>query len=400
MATRRHVRVVGPLAPYAVGFDQHLAKQGFHSSAYHLYLMAQLSVFLGDNELEIADLSASALADFPAWRFSRGYVSEPSPRRMSQLLDYLAGIGVVVSGEPQAARSPSAVLIERYRQHLVTERGLAAPSVRAYVEVAVAFLSSVLVESGLDVRSLTTADVTGFVLIECRRIKVASAKATTTRLRSFLRFLYVEGMTAHALGDAVPSVANWSLGSLPRGPSAGEITRLLKSCDRRRAVGRRDFAVLTVLGRLGLRAGEVARLELGDIAWRAGELTVRGKGDRRDRLPLPKDVGTAIVAWLQRGRPPCASGAVFVRVRAPHRALSSEGVSAIVQRACQRAGLARVGAHRLRHSAATAMLRAGSSLDEVGQVLRHERRATTQIYAKVDDRALSAVVRPWPGARP
>jgi integrase/recombinase XerD len=149
-----------------------------------------------------------------------------------------------------------------------------------------------------------------------------------------------------------------------------------------------------------LWAGEVADLQLRDLAWRAGELAVAGKGNRTDPLPLPVEVGEAIAAWLQWGRPACAGSSVFVRARAPHRALSPGGISAIVWRACARSGVTPVGAHRLRHSAATAMLRAGGSLDEVGQVLRHQRRATTQIYAKVDERALSAVVRPWPGGRP
>jgi integrase len=175
------------------------------------------------------------------------------------------------------------------------------------------------------------------------------------------------------------------------------MVRLLKSCDRRTSVGRRDFAILMVLSRLGLRAGEVAGLHLRDIDWRQGDVVVRGKANREDRLPLPGDVGEAIVGWLRRGRPRGECQAVFTRVRAPHRELSSGGISAIVWHACERAGLPRVGAHRLRHTAATEMLRAGGSLAEVGQVLRHRSQDTTSIYAKVDRRSLIAVVRPWPG---
>jgi len=266
--------------------------------------------------------------------------------------------------------------------------------------VAGAFLSSLPAEGGFDLETLSTAEVARFVLAECKRLKVASAKAMTTRLRSLLRFLHVEGLTAHALADGVPSVASWRLGSLPKALPPSQVARLLRSCDRRRAIGRRDFALLLLLSRLGLRAGEVAGMELGDIDWRAGELVVRGKGNRTDRLPLPVEVGEAIVAWLHRGRPSCPSLSVFVRLRAPHRALSSGAVSAVVGRACGRAGLTPAGAHRLRHTAATEMLRAGGSLDEVGQVLRHQRRETTSIYAKVDQRSLLGVVRPWPGAKP
>ena len=200
-----------------------------------------------------------------------------------------------------------------------------------------------------------------------------------------------------SLAPAVPSVANWSLAGLPRAVGSADLACLLRSCDRRRAVGRREFAILTLCSRLGLRAGEVARLELGDVDWRAGELVVRGKSARRDRLPLPSDVGEAAAAWLARGRPRgIDTAAVFVRMRAPHGPLASTGVSAVVRRASIRAGIGAISAHRLRHTAATSMLQAGASLTEVGQVLRHERLLTTAVYAKVDLSALAAVAQPWP----
>ena len=179
---------------------------------------------------------------------------------------------------------------------------------------------------------------------------------------------------------------------------ARSVRRLLSSCDRRTRVGRRDFAVLTVLSRLGLRAGEVAALRLVDVDWRAGELLIRGKGSRQERLPVPADVGEALAGWLARGRPRCESVFLFTRLRAPHGGLSGGAVSQIVRRACPRAGLPIVSAHRLRHTAATEMLRAGGNLTEVGQVLRHRGRDVTSIYAKVDRLALAAVVQPWPGA--
>jgi integrase len=177
----------------------------------------------------------------------------------------------------------------------------------------------------------------------------------------------------------------------------GHVRALLDSCDRRTTFGRRDFAMLTVLVRLGLRAGEAAALEVSDIDWRAGEVVVRGKGPKIDRLPLPADVGEAVAGWLRRGRGPCPCPNVFTRVRAPRMGLTSAGVSAVVSSACRRAGLPEVNAHRLRHTAATEMLRAGSSLAEVGQVLRHRSALTTSIYAKVDRVSLSAVAQPWPG---
>ena len=237
-----------------------------------------------------------------------------------------------------------------------------------------------------------------FVLRESRRCSVGSAKCLVTRLRALLRFLHVEGEIEGDLAGGVPSVASWRLASLVRALDARSVQRLLASCDRRTRVGRWDFVILTMLSRLGLRAGEVAALRLADVDWRAGEVLIRGKGSRQERLPLPTDVGEALAGWLARGRPRCESAFVFTRLRAPHGGLSAGAVSQIVRRAGRRAGLPIVGAHRLRHTAATEMLRAGGSLTEVGQVLRHRGRDVTSTDAKVDRLALAAVVQPWPGA--
>jgi integrase/recombinase XerD len=400
VSSPRPVRVGGPLAPFAAGFEEVLAGQGYRSASDHLYLMAQLSRWMGTERLAVGDLSTSGVVEFVAWRKASGYVRAVSPVRLSGLVDYLVGVGVVGRFERVGGGTPAEALIELYRRYLFQQRGFEADSVRVYIDVARGFLSWLSAEGDLALEAVTAAEVSGFVLVECRRLKVASAKAMTTRLRSLLRFLYVEGLTAYPLADAVPSVASWRLGSLPRGLRASQIAALLRSCDRRTRIGRRDFAVLVLLSRLGLRAGEVAGLALSDIDWRAGEVVVRGKWNRTDRLPVPVDVGEAITSWLARGRPACQDPSVVVRARAPHRALSAGGISAVVAHACLRAGLPPMGAHRLRHSAATAMLAAGGSLDEIGQVLRHQRRDTTAIYAKVDRRALAAVVRPWPGAKP
>lgn len=212
-----------------------------------------------------------------------------------------------------------------------------------------------------------------------------------------MRFLFMSGHVATQLDAAVPKVGSWRLAGLPKSFGRQEVEGLLASCDRRSTFGRRDFAVLTVLVRLGLRAGEVAALELADIDWRAGEVTIRGKGRREERLPLPLDVGDAVVGWLRRGRPDCECPKIITRVRAPHGGLTSGGVSAIVRAACVRAGLPELNAHRLRHTAATEMLRAGAGLGEVGQVLRHASVLTTAIYAKVDRDRLRELAQPWPG---
>jgi integrase/recombinase XerD len=216
-----------------------------------------------------------------------------------------------------------------------------------------------------------------------------------TGLRALLRFLYLRRHTPLPLAAAVPAVAARHAGP-SRTLSAGQVTRLLASCDRRTAIGRRDYAILTVLARLGLRAGEVAALTLEDIDWRAGELVVAGKGGRRDRLPLPVDVGQALAAYLQRGRRRGECRHVFLHARAPYCAMNASTVSHVVMRACQRAGLPELRAHRLRHGAATAMQRAGAGLVEIGQVLRHRHTTTTTIYTRTDPSALIELALPWP----
>lgn len=220
-----------------------------------------------------------------------------------------------------------------------------------------------------------------------------------TALRSFLMFAHAGGLTAVGLASAVPATASWKLAGLPRALTGEQVAALLGSCDGTSVVGRRDSAVLAVLSRLGLRAGEVAGLRLDDIDWRLGEITVRGKGGRCDRLPLPADVGQAIVSYLAGGRPGAGCREVFLCVRAPWRPMSRGAVTNVVARAARKAGLGTVHAHRLRHSAATAMLGAGAPLEEIGQLLRHRATLTTAIYAKVDIGALRTVARAWPGSQ-
>lgn len=286
-------------------------------------------------------------------------------------------------------------MLAAYRDYLVEERGLAASTVRNYLEVARPFVSQRGASGRTDLRGLTGVEVSEFVVDECRTRGVGSATIVVVGMRALLRWLHLAGITLTGLAGAVPSAASWPASSLPQPIDRRQAARLLACCDRRTAVGRRDFAVLTLLLRLGLRVGEVAVLELGDVDWRHGEILVRGKAGRAERLPLPADVGQAVAGWLRHGRPRCSSTRVFTTLLAPRRELSRKGVSAIVHRAARRSGVA-VSAHRLRHTAATQLLRSGASLPEVGQVLRHASMLSTAIYTKVDHAALSAVARPWP----
>lgn len=284
-----------------------------------------------------------------------------------------------------------------YRRWLLVERGLSETTAGCYEPRARRFLAQRdgLADLGLDV--LTAADVTAFLVRECPLMGGASAQLLVTVLRSLLRYLHVAGLIAAPLEWAVPTVAAVRGRSLPRGVDAEVVAALLASCDRRRVIGRRDYAILLLLVRLGLRASEVARIALDDVGWRAGEIVVYGKGGRVDALPLPVDVGEAIAGYLQ-DRPPAPDGCrtLFVKVIAPVGPMSRHAVSAVVREACWRVGVPRFGCHELRHTAATGMLRAGASLDEIAQVLRHRERRTTAIYARVDRAALRELALPWP----
>jgi integrase/recombinase XerD len=278
--------------------------------------------------------------------------------------------------------------VSRYRDYLVRERGLASHTAVTYAGLVRPFVVSRVGEDGLDLVSLTAADVIGFVRTACAGRAVGSAKLIVTALRSLLGFLRLEGAIGSSPAAAVPSVAGSTRAGLPQGLEAGVVRRLSGACDRRTRVGRRDFAMVTLMVRLGLRPGEVRSLSLDDIDWRAGELVIRGKGNRVERMPLPVDVGEAVAGYLRRGRPRGAdTRAVFVRVRAPHQRLSVTGVSGVVTRAAERARLGHV----------TAMVTAGAALPEVAQVLRHRRLLSTGIYAKVDRDRLRELARPWPG---
>jgi site-specific recombinase XerD len=331
-------------------------------------------------------------------RRAEGYTLWLSTKAMAPLLAYLRGLGVAAqTPSPEEPVTPAEALLQRYRCYLIQERGLAASTIAAYSHVARLFLFHRAPEGEPDLKPLDAAAVIDFVTAECRTRKIGSAKYIVCGLRALLRFLYADGHVERPLSAAVPSVAGWRLAGLPKALSRREVAALLASCDRRSTVGRRDFAVLTLLVRLGLRAGEVASLTLTDVDWRAGEVMIRGKGRREERLPLPTDVGEALVAWLRRGRPRCESPKLFTRVRAPHGGLTNSGVSGVVRAAAARAGLSSVSAHRLRHTAATEMLRAGAGLPEVAQVLRHASTLTTSLYAKVDRQTLRTLAQPWPG---
>jgi len=361
-----------------------------------MLLMAHVSRWLAAEGLDSGGLTPESAGRFLAARRAAGYVLYLSPKALVPLLGFLRRIGVAPEVPPPAAAGPAEEILDRYRRYLVIERGLAAETAADYAAKVSSFLAA---RMDLGLPGLTAAEVTAFIVETCPSMRKGTAKLTVTALRSLLGWMHLAGEIPGPLAWAVPAVASWRLAALPAPLEPAQVQAMLDGCDTGTAAGRRDLAMLTLLARLGLRAGEVAGLTLDDVNWRAGEITVTGKGRRSERLPLPADVGEAVAAWLRDGRPEPFEDArnVFLRVRAPHRALTSTGISQAVFAAGQRAGLEGVFAHRLRHSAATRMLRAGASLPEVGQVLRHRRLLSTAIYAQTDVPALRALARPWPG---
>jgi site-specific recombinase XerD len=394
------VRVRGPLVPYARGLAGELARLGFTelSARFQLGLAAHLSRWLDARGLGTADLTPPAVEAFLAARKAAGYSRLLTPKALAPLLDYLRGLGVAPQGQVMAPMAPAEELLDCYRHWLLAERGLRPRVARGYLDLVRPFVTAHACRGEAGLRELEAADVAAFLVARSRQAAPRTVQHLATALRSLLRFWHLEGLITGPLDQAVPKAACRPR-YLPRALEPGQVQALLASCDLARPEGLRDFAMMTLLARMGLRAGEVAALRLDDIDWRRGEITVRGKGNRRDRLPLPADAGQAVAGYLAHGRPATAlDRSVFIRIRAPHRGLTFTGVTQAVFAAGQRAGLGTIYAHRLRHSAATSMLAAGAPLEEIGQVLRHRRLLTTAAYTKVDIEALRSLARPWPGA--
>jgi integrase/recombinase XerD len=401
MADVSGVGVSGPLGPFVAGFAAELSRQGYKPQPVgkQLGLVTMLSSWLASEGVAATGLSSEVAECFCAARRAAGHTDRATVRALDPLLGYLRALGVAPAASSPAPVGPVEELLASFRRYLEHERGLVPAAARGYVDKVRPFVARFDGPDGFELGRIDVVEVRGFVVEVCPRLGRRAAQLTVVALRALLRFLHLEGVLERSLAGAVPSVASWRLSGLPKRLEPGQVDALLDSCDRSTAIGLRDLAILTVLSRLALRAGEVAALSLEDIDWRGGELVVRGKGARSERLPLPVDVGEAIVGYLRDGRPATAQDrAVFVRVRAPHHRLSTGGVTFVVAAAARRAGVGQIHAHRLRHTAASEMLRCGATLPEVGQVLRHRHAATTAIYAKVDREALRQIARPWPGA--
>jgi integrase/recombinase XerD len=388
----------GPLAVHVAGYCRELTRRGYAERTVedHARLIAALDRWMVGEVLVLMDLTAERLKQFVQSK-QRASHRRLSHHRFKSFLDYLHELELVpMAAEPGANAIES--LIAAYRSYLEHERGLTLATIGNYVLDARVFLAERADREGSDLEAMTAAEVTQFIVRQTRQRTPGAVKMLIPALRSLLRFLYVVGITKLPLAGAVLVPPTWKASSLPRPLEPQEVAALLGSCDRRRVGGRRDYAMLKLLVRLGLRAGEVAALELGDVDWRRGEVLVRGKGNRQERLPLPSDVGEALSDYLLCvRRPDRQCRRVFVSVIAPIGPLTRFGVKDVVYHACERARLPRIGPHRLRHTAASQMLRSGAPLTEITQVLRHRSLLTTAVYAKIDVASLQTVAQPWPG---
>lgn len=392
-------RKAGALAPQVESYRAWLAERGYTTLTARNMLkdLGQLGLWMSKQGLDAVDLDEEQLDQHLSDLRKAGRRRVAGPRGLVPLLTFLRESGVVPA--PQVTASPAEGLLDRYHCWMESERGLSASTILRYENTARRFLAEQAVVGGEFVPGgLTGADLNAFLLRECTRVSAGSAKGRVAELRSLMRFLHLHGVIPMKLGGAVPPVGGWRFASVPPTMTTGDVQRLLDHTPRDEVVGVRDYAIIMLVARLGLRSIEVARLLLDDVDWRCGEIIVRGKGRREDRLPLPADVGEAMVAYLSGARPRLDDRHMFLTCKAPRGPIRADLVGDVVERACLRAGAPRVGPHRLRHALAADMLRHGAGLTAIGQVLRHQDLATTALYAKVDFIALRAVAQPWPGA--
>ena len=392
----------GPLREHLDAYATDIARQGYvrHSIRTQIVVIADFSRWLQQKHIELQDLNSKVVDRFVQHHQRQTGVRRGDAGILSRFLAMLDQTGVVEQRQKLPVQNPRQNITDEFRRYLLQERGLSRATLQNYVPFIDQFLSERFRHRTLSLSALGAADVTGFVQRHAHQFSPGRAKLLVTALRSFCRYLRHRGEIAVNLAACVPTVPNWSRSTLPKFLPPGTVQRVLSRCDRHTPLGRRDYAILLLLARLGLRAGEVVALNLEDIDWDAGHMTIRGKGGRSAQMPLPADVGEAIAAYLHNGRPRCSSRRVFLRAKAPLGGFaSSVAICFIVMQALQRAGVesVRKGAHLFRHTLACDLLRQGCSLDEIGELLRHQSPDTTAIYAKVDLTALHALALPWPG---
>lgn len=397
----------GPGGPLLEGFAEELCQAGYAgiTTRRHIRTAEHLIYWTGREEIPISSLNEQFLERFDR-HLDRCQCPHYSHTHRLHLLNgvrlflrYLRGAGVVTT-PVAAATKQDPVLLTAFCQWMRQQRGTCDRTLDNYSRS----IRDLLKRLGEAPGRFNAQSLRQFVLDKSQQSGWAAVKTCTTAMRMFLRFLIAEGKCAPGLDAAIPVLAHWRLSALPRYLQSEEVERIITSCEATSPVGRRDRAILLLLVRLGLRAGDIVALRLGDIDWEGAGIQVSGKGRRQSVLPLTQEVGYAVAAYLQDGRPRTDSDVLFIRSRAPFRAFASHcAISVIVTQAMRRAGVtcpSRGAAHVLRHTAATSMLRQGASLQDIAAILRHRSIETTQIYAKVDVTTLRQIAQPWPEVPP
>ena len=405
-AARAH-RAVGPLADHLDEFVASLTSQQYAPAVVYIKALHAVAFdqWLAKRRATLADLGETHIQRYQrrSRRRHRSILAETRRRErydVSELLHFLRARGVCKTAGVDPM--PADVIVVSFEQHLQHHRGLATPTIESYSRFAWRFLHERFGAGEVELRALRPIDPIEFVQRQAERMQPPALKCVVTAIRSFLRYAQYRGEVAPELVAAVPAVASWiTTPPLPRAISSDHARRAIASCDVRTSIGLRDRAVLLLLARLGLRAHEIIALQLQDCDWDAGCLRVHSKGGRECLLPMPADVGEAIAAYLQRGRPATADRHLFLRSMAPIRGFlpGSYAIGSIVRYALQRAKIEapHMGSHQFRHALAVHMLERGASLAEIGEVLRHRSPQTTSIYARVDVGALRSLALPWPG---
>ena len=399
--TLEHART-GPLARYVDAFALRLCEQGYatFSIKYRIRLTGALSRWMRRRGLGVRDLDEQTTGKFLQCRGRKRRICLGDAPTLRDLLEHFRQTGVIPAVAPKTDDTEAGRIERSFAAYLVHERGLSDLTVATYLPVVQRFLDDCFSTRPLRIEAIAQADISRFVPRHADTLSRGRAKLMVTALRSFFRFLRMRGDISTDLASAVPTVAGWRLATLPKSIPSEQVEKLLKSCDQSTTTGQRNYTILLLLARLGLRPAEVVAMTLDDIDWEAGEIRVGGKSHREDRLPLPRDVGQALAKYLRHVRPCCSTRRVFVRAKAPLCGfVDSSAVYSLVRRIFDAAQIrpAQRGPYILRHSLATNMLRRGASLAEIGQILRHCDLSTTQIYAKVDLGSLREIAQPWPG---
>lgn len=392
----------GPLGEHIHFYIDWLQRRGYSRVIGHRYLSLarDFSVWLAATGSGLADIEEALVTRYLAERARHRPRCRGDALALARLLSVLREANIIAP-RPVPPRDPREDLLQAYSLYMGRARGMAPVSIASHVWFLRPFLQELGITTNADVASLSACDVSRYVERHAGDHGATTARIMCTRLRVFLRYLHCEGFLADDLTGAIPSIRRTGNERLPSFMPIEEVQRVLNCCDQSTATGRRDYAILMLLARLGLRACEVARLSLDDFDWRAGKFTVRGKGRKTATMPLPPDVGAAITSYLQHGRPRSDSRCLFLISVAPYTGFKGPaGVRTVAGSAIRRAGvtgLARRGSHAFRHSLATGLLRSGATLTEISQLLRHEQHDTTRIYAKVDLDSLRPLGLPWPG---